>query len=214
LFFIQLGNAGRTARFFELRQTLSAVAIDSEFLEFLQATARSGHHRPRYDFTGRNAHDRPLIAFEESCLLDAVGERALHREIITDDIRRVNRIPGVWITSAGPVCGIMISAKPFAGMIMRSGEHWPDSSRIMNIEVLRNELHRQPFEPFTLRLADGRSLYVKHPDFVAVAPRRVVVIDENDENMAIVEPLFIVSIEKKSSSSALNPPPKTNGDLP
>jgi hypothetical protein len=84
----------------------------------------------------------------------------------------------------------------------------------MHLDVLRAELHRQPFEPFTLRLTDGRSLFVRHPDFVALGARRVVVIDENDENMSIIEPLLILSIEKKSSLASFNPSSPPNGDSP
>jgi hypothetical protein len=82
----------------------------------------------------------------------------------------------------------------------------------MNLEVLRDELHRQPFEPFVLRLADGRSLNIRHPDFVAITPRRVVIIDENDEHMHILEQLLIISIDKKFSLASMNPSPPTNGD--
>jgi hypothetical protein len=65
----------------------------------------------------------------------------------------------------------------------------------MNIELVRVALHNQPFQPFDLRLADGRSLHVPHPDFVAVSNRRVVVIDAEGWGMSILEPLLIVSIE-------------------
>ena len=37
-------------------------------------------------------------------------------------------------------------------------------------EQIRRAMHRQPFVPFTLRLADGTSYVVKHPDFIAVPP--------------------------------------------
>jgi hypothetical protein len=53
----------------------------------------------------------------------------------------------------------------------------------MDIDEIRGALHRQPFEPFTIRLADGRSLPVPHPDFVAVAPRRVVVVASEDQRL-------------------------------
>jgi hypothetical protein len=53
----------------------------------------------------------------------------------------------------------------------------------MHIDTLREELHRQPFRPFHLRLVDGRRLPVPHPDFVAVSPRRVVVISPADESV-------------------------------
>ena len=46
----------------------------------------------------------------------------------------------------------------------------------MDINGIRQALHKEPFEPFTIRLADGRGLDVPHPDFVAIAPRRVIVV--------------------------------------
>jgi hypothetical protein len=76
----------------------------------------------------------------------------------------------------------------------------------MDIKVLLEELHREPFRPFRLRLADGRELFVPHRDFVAVSPRRVVVIDSHDESMSIIEPLLIVSIEFYTK-----PAPSANG---
>jgi len=65
----------------------------------------------------------------------------------------------------------------------------------MHVDSIREALHKQPFQPFVLRLADGRSFLVPHRDYVAVSPRRVVVIDPVDEAMSILEPLLIVSIE-------------------
>lgn len=64
----------------------------------------------------------------------------------------------------------------------------------MDIAGVRELLHRQPFEPFVIRLADGRSFPVPHRDFVALTPRRVIVGAE-DDTWAIVEPLLIVSLE-------------------
>jgi hypothetical protein len=65
----------------------------------------------------------------------------------------------------------------------------------MDIAAVRDALHRQPFRAFTCRLADGRSIQVPHPDFVAVSPRQVVVISPVDESLSILEPLLIQSIE-------------------
>lgn len=64
----------------------------------------------------------------------------------------------------------------------------------MDISGVREALHREPFQPFAIRLADGRSLPVRHPDFVAVGKRRIVVIGE-DDSTTMVEPLLIVSID-------------------
>ena len=64
----------------------------------------------------------------------------------------------------------------------------------MDIAGVREVLHRQPFEPFLIRLADGRSLSVPHRDFVALTPRRVIVGAE-DDSWTIIEPLMIVSLD-------------------
>jgi len=67
----------------------------------------------------------------------------------------------------------------------------------MDIAGVRQALHRQPFEPFSIRLADGRTLPVPHPDFVAVHTRRIIVIAD-DASWSVVEPLLIVSLDYKS----------------
>jgi len=64
----------------------------------------------------------------------------------------------------------------------------------MDIQGIREALRREPFEPFALRLADGRSLSVPHPEFVAVHPRRVIVIAQ-DASWSVVEPLMVVSLD-------------------
>ena len=71
----------------------------------------------------------------------------------------------------------------------------------MNVEGIREALHKEPFEPFVVRLADGRSLPVRHPDFVAVHPRRVIVINE-DGSWSVVEPLLIVSLDYERGNGA------------
>ncbi len=64
----------------------------------------------------------------------------------------------------------------------------------MDLQGIREALHRRPFEPFTIRLADGRKLAVGHPDFVAVGPGRAIVIGP-DDSWSVVEPLLIVSLD-------------------
>jgi hypothetical protein len=64
----------------------------------------------------------------------------------------------------------------------------------MDIAGLRDALRQQPFEPFAIRLAEGRSLPVHHPEFVAVGKRRAVVIGD-DDSWSWIEPLLIVSID-------------------
>ncbi|MEX1231265.1 MAG: hypothetical protein WEB58_13550 [Planctomycetaceae bacterium] len=68
----------------------------------------------------------------------------------------------------------------------------------MDIAGVREALHRQPFEPFSIALADGRKLSVNHPDFVALGQRRIVVVGEDDAT-AMIEPLLIVSLDSLPS---------------
>jgi hypothetical protein len=38
----------------------------------------------------------------------------------------------------------------------------------MDLQGIRDALHKQPFKPFAISLADGRSFFVPHPELVAV----------------------------------------------
>ena len=40
----------------------------------------------------------------------------------------------------------------------------------MTADALRGKLDSEPFEPFQMRMPDGRVLRVPHPEFVSLAP--------------------------------------------
>jgi len=64
----------------------------------------------------------------------------------------------------------------------------------MDLQGIVEALRRRPFEPFRMRLADGRSLSVTHPESVAVGTQRVIVV-KPDDSWAVIEPLLIVSLD-------------------
>lgn len=64
----------------------------------------------------------------------------------------------------------------------------------MDLNSIRDALRREPFVPFEMCLADGRRVPVKHPEFVAMNKRIVLVIDEESRTRTF-EPLLIVSLE-------------------
>ena len=71
----------------------------------------------------------------------------------------------------------------------------------MDVAGVREALRREPFEPFMMRLADGRSLEVRHPEFVAISPRRIIVIaDDEAGSWSVVEPLLIVSLDYRTEN--------------
>jgi hypothetical protein len=76
----------------------------------------------------------------------------------------------------------------------------------MDIQGIREALHREPFEPFSIRLADGRSLPVSHPDFVALGLRRIIVVTR-DDSWSVIEPPLIVSLDSNGSHPSGAPKP-------
>ena len=72
--------------------------------------------------------------------------------------------------------------------------------RPMDAEGVREALRREPFEPFAIRLADGRSVEVKHPKSVALTSRRIIVIADGEVgSWSVIEPLLIVSLDYRSA---------------
>jgi hypothetical protein len=72
----------------------------------------------------------------------------------------------------------------------------------MQVPALREALHAQPFRPFTIRLTDGRSLPVPHPELVAIAGRTVVVTSPaQDESFSVVDSVLIVSLDYAAATA-------------
>jgi hypothetical protein len=72
----------------------------------------------------------------------------------------------------------------------------------MDIAGIREALRREPFEPFVIRLADGRSLPVPHRDFVALTGHRIIVVaDDEVGSWSVIEPLLIVSLDYRAARS-------------
>lgn len=66
----------------------------------------------------------------------------------------------------------------------------------MTTEKLENAIHAQPFLPFALRVADGRSLRVPHPDVILEVPGgRTAIVAGPDESHDVVGLLLITSLE-------------------
>ena len=67
----------------------------------------------------------------------------------------------------------------------------------MTPEAIRDLLHRAPFEPFTVRLADGRAMPVPHPDFAHVLPKgRIFLVHAEVERFEIIDANLVVSLSQ------------------
>ena len=66
----------------------------------------------------------------------------------------------------------------------------------MTTEQFRSTLQQQPFRPFTIRMADGRSFDVAHRDFVAQSPSgRTVIVFQQDESYSVLDLLLMSELQ-------------------
>ncbi len=66
----------------------------------------------------------------------------------------------------------------------------------MTSEQFRSTLHLKPFRPLTIRMADGRTFDVAHPDFVAQSPSgRTVIVFQSDESYSLLDLLMMTELE-------------------
>lgn len=75
----------------------------------------------------------------------------------------------------------------------------------MHIETIR-ELHTaRPFRPFTMHMADGRSVEVRHPEFMAMSPngRTAIVFSPEGKKGAghYINIMLVTDIEFKPDRS-------------
>jgi hypothetical protein len=65
---------------------------------------------------------------------------------------------------------------------------------------IRELLHASPFQPFIIRMADGRHYRVDHPDYVLAAATEVpqITIEEPDGTQHFLSALLVTSIERVS----------------
>jgi hypothetical protein len=73
----------------------------------------------------------------------------------------------------------------------------------MTIEQLREMHLARPFQPFDIHLADGRTLSVDHPEFLAQSRTgRTIAVSKPDDATEIVDLLLVVSLKPRPRSPA------------
>ena len=66
----------------------------------------------------------------------------------------------------------------------------------MTSERLRELINAEPFQKFSIHLADGRDLVVHHREFVALSPNgRTAAVFQPDDHMNIVDLLLVTDLE-------------------
>ncbi len=73
----------------------------------------------------------------------------------------------------------------------------------MNLEEIRNAVRAQPFRPFTLHLADGRHIPVKHSEFAFITPSgRALIVYQPDESSNVIDIVLVTDIAFGSNGRA------------
>ena len=93
-----------------------------------------------------------------------------------------------------------------------------DSILDMSPETLRNLIVAHPFVPFTLRLADGRSYHVPHPEFVSVSrsgrTAKVSTEEFAGEGTEFLDVFQLLSVGLRDPDTANLPPENGSGSTP
>lgn len=68
---------------------------------------------------------------------------------------------------------------------------------------IRELLHASPFQPFVIRMADGREYRIDHPDIVLAAATDVpqITIEEGNGSQHYLSALLVTSIERVAISA-------------
>ena len=66
----------------------------------------------------------------------------------------------------------------------------------MTVEQLKTVQHAQPFRPFTIYMGDGRSFFVKHPDFISRSPSgRTIIVHGDDDSFSVLDMLVVTELQ-------------------
>jgi hypothetical protein len=82
------------------------------------------------------------------------------------------------------------------------------------IEQVRTAMHRAPFLGFEIRLVDGRSFHVAHPDFLAVPqhPRgRDLMLHDERGRTHRIDLALVVEIDEPAAAEGASSPPDGAG---
>jgi hypothetical protein len=70
----------------------------------------------------------------------------------------------------------------------------------MTLEAFRETLNAQPFQPFTIHTADGRSIPVVSREFIMRDPRgRTVYVHHPDNGLSKIDLLLVTELETHST---------------
>lgn len=78
----------------------------------------------------------------------------------------------------------------------------------MTTEQFMNHVRAKPFRPFTIHMADGRSIRVTHPEAVAYGGGRTAAVATSRRTFEIIDLLLVPSLE---TEDAITNPQEASG---
>lgn len=73
----------------------------------------------------------------------------------------------------------------------------------MRSEALRDAIHAQPFRPFTLHLANGTTVAIKHPEYILSPPgARTAIVMGEDDSYRVLDIGLVVELQVGPPSAA------------
>ena len=71
----------------------------------------------------------------------------------------------------------------------------------MTLEAFREHLNAQPFQPFVIHIADGRSVPVVSREFIMRDPRgRTILVYQPDGRLSTIDLLLVTEMEQQPES--------------
>jgi len=68
----------------------------------------------------------------------------------------------------------------------------------MTSDQLKSFVNARPFRPFLFHMADGRSVEVNHPEWIACAGGRIALVAKPDDTFEVIDLLLVPSLEAKA----------------
>jgi len=73
----------------------------------------------------------------------------------------------------------------------------------MTVERVRAFHRATPFKPFTIRVADGRSFRVPHPELLSISPSgRTIHVEFGDDDFSTIDLLLVTEIQVTPPAAA------------
>ena len=81
----------------------------------------------------------------------------------------------------------------------------------MTFQQLRNMHQARPFKPFDIRLADGRSIPVDHPELLAVTSGgRTIGVAVEEDAIEVIDLLLVSSLKPRPNGAVRSKRPRSH----